>query len=189
MRALPIRVAALAAALTAALALTSCGHDGGTEDSHRDTGDSGDTGSKNTDVAACRPDDVTLTAGPVSAAPAAGDTGQVPVTLTNRGARCSLRGFPVVRLKSDSTTWAVPADRTSTPRDLTLATGDAALFTLTYVRGREGDGTSLPATSLTVALPGTAHGTSFSWSYGPVGATATAGTPDASVTAFQLAGD
>jgi hypothetical protein len=179
MRALPIRVAALATAL----ALTACGHGGGTGDSHRDTG------SKNADVAACRLGDVTLTIGPVSAAPAAGDTGQVPVTLTNRGARCALRGFPVVRLGTGTTTRAVPADRTSTPQDLTLATGDAALFTLTYVRGREGDGTSLPATSLTVALPGTKDGTSFPWSYGPVGATATAGTPDASVTAFQQARD
>ncbi|MBC2863823.1 DUF4232 domain-containing protein [Streptomyces mexicanus] len=179
MRAFPITVAALAAALV----LTACDNGGSNDDSR------GDTGSKNTDTTACRLGDVALQVGPVSAAPAAGDTGNVPVTLTNQGAPCTLEGFPAVVLGAGSSTATVPADRTSHPEKLALAKGDTATFTLTYVRGGDGDGKSLKATSMKIAPPGTTDGKSFAWSYGPVGTTKTANTPDASVTAFQQAGD
>ncbi|GHE83608.1 hypothetical protein GCM10014715_44260 [Streptomyces spiralis] len=179
MRAIPITVTALAAALL----LTAC-------DSGGSDGSGSDTGSKNTDSTACRIDQVGLQVGPANAAPAAGDTGNVPVTLTNQGARCTLDGFPGVTLSAGSASAAVAQDRTGTPQKLTLAKGDTATFTLTYVRGKEGDGKSLAATSLKIGLPGAAaEPRSFTWSYGPVQGKETASDPDASVTAFQQAGD
>ncbi|MEU0598390.1 DUF4232 domain-containing protein [Streptomyces sp. NPDC006393] len=179
MRAIPITVTALAAALL----LTAC-------DSGGSDGGSSDTGSKNTDSTACRIDQVGLQVGPANAAPAAGDTGNVPVTLTNQGARCTLDGFPGVTLSAGSTSAAVAQDKTGAPRKLTLAKGDTATFTLTYVRGKEGDGKSLAATSLKIGLPGAAaEPRSFTWSFGPVQGKQAASDPDASVTAFQQAGD
>ncbi|MGW5201767.1 DUF4232 domain-containing protein [Streptomyces spiralis] len=180
MRAIPITVTALAAALL----LTACDSGGGSD------GSRSDTGSKNTDSTACRIGQVGLQVGPANAAPAAGDTGNVPVTLTNQGARCTLAGFPGVTLSAGTTSAALAQDRTGTPRKLTLAKGDTATFTLTYVRGKEGDGKSLAATSLKIGLPGAAAELrSFTWSYGPVQGKETANDPDASVTAFQQAGD
>ncbi|MGW0082031.1 DUF4232 domain-containing protein [Streptomyces sp. NPDC003393] len=180
MRAIPLTVTALAAALL----LTACDSGGGSD------GSGSDTGSKNTDSSICRIGQVGLQVGPANAAPAAGDTGNVPVTLTNQGARCTLNGFPDVTLSAGSTSTAVAQDRTGAPRKLTLAEGDTAAFTLTYVRGKEGDGKSLAATSLKIGLPGAAaEPRSFAWSYGPVQGKQAASDPDASVTAFQQAGD
>ncbi|MER6978131.1 DUF4232 domain-containing protein [Streptomyces carpinensis] len=185
MRAIPITVTALAAALL----LTACDSGGGSDSSGKDTG-SNNTGSKNTDATACRIGEVGLQVGPANAAPAAGDTGNVPVTLTNRGARCTLDGFPGVTLSAGSTSANVAEDKTGAPQKLTLSKGDTATFTLTYVRGKEGDGKSLAATSLKIGLPGAAsEPRSFTWSYGPVQGKKAAGDPDASVTAFQQAGD
>jgi hypothetical protein len=179
MRAIPIAVTALAAALL----LTACdsgGSDSGSEDS----------GSKNAGGSACRIGDVEVQVGPANAAPAAGDTGNVPVTLTNRGAPCTLEGFPGITLFAGGTTATVPEDRTAEPEKLTLAKGGTASFTLTYVRGEEDDAKSLDATSLKLGLPGAADSQEdFEWSYGPVRGKKDAGDPDASVTAFQQAGD
>ncbi|MFF4759877.1 hypothetical protein [Streptomyces sp. NPDC001292] len=44
-------------------------------------------------------------------------------------------------------------------------------------------------TSLKLSLPGAADSQDFPWSYGPVQGKDNAGDPDASVTAFQQAGD
>ncbi|MFI2641334.1 DUF4232 domain-containing protein [Streptomyces sp. NPDC018610] len=178
MRAIAITVPALAAALL----LTGC-------DSGGSDGGGSDTGSKNTDGTACRIGEVGLQVGPANAAPAAGDTGNVPVTLTNKGAQCTLEGFPGITLAAASGTATVPADRAGQPQKLTLAKGDTASFTLTYVRGGAGDAKSLAATSLRIALPGASDTQSFKWSYGPVQGKKDAAHPDASVTAFQQAGD
>ncbi|MEU2881076.1 DUF4232 domain-containing protein [Streptomyces sp. NPDC007070] len=180
MRAIPITVTALAAALL----LTAC--DSGGSDG-KATG--ADTGSKNTDSTACRIGEVGLQVGPANAAPAAGDTGNVPVTLTNQGAQCTLDGFPGLTLAAGSSTATVPADEAGQAQKLTLAKGDTASFTLTYVRGKAGDAKSLAATSLKIALPGASDAKSFAWSYGPVQGKSDAAHPDASVTAFQQAGD
>ncbi|GAA0925614.1 DUF4232 domain-containing protein [Streptomyces thermoalcalitolerans] len=176
MRARPIIVTTLAAAFL----LTACGGD---------AGDSGNSGNKNTDSSACRIGDIEVQVGPANAAPAAGDTGNVPVTLTNRGASCTLEGFPRVTLSAGGTTATVPEDRTSQPEKLTLTEDGAASFTLTYVRGEEGDARSLAATSLRLGLPGADDSQDFEWSYGPVQGKKDASDPDASVTAFQQVGD
>jgi hypothetical protein len=197
MRAIPITVTALAAALL----LTACDSGGSssgssdtgskntTSSSPSSSGSGSDTGSKNTDSTACRIGEVGLQVGPANAAPSAGDTGNVPVTLTNRGARCTLDGFPGITLAGGSTSATVPADRTGQPQRLTLSKGDTATFTLTYVRGKEGDAKSLAAKTLKIGLPGAADSRSYPWSYGPVQGKKDAGDPDASVTAFQQAGD
>ncbi|MFF4759876.1 DUF4232 domain-containing protein [Streptomyces sp. NPDC001292] len=175
MRAIPITVTAL----TAALLLTACDSGGS------DTG----SGDKNTDGTACRTGELGVQVGPANAAPAAGDTGNVPVTVTNRGARCTLEGFPGVTLSAGKATATVPQDKSGKPGKLTLAKDDTASFTLTYVRGKEGDAKSLAVTSLKLSLPGAADSQDFPWSYGPVQGKDNAGDPDASVTAFQQAGD
>ncbi|GAA1006798.1 MULTISPECIES: DUF4232 domain-containing protein [Streptomyces] len=190
MRARPIIVTTL----TAALLLTACGSDGS------DSGNSGNSGNKNsgssghsegkdTGSSACTIGDVEIQVGPANTAPAAGDTGNVPVTLTNRGAACTLEGFPAVSLSADGTTATVPEDRTAEPQRLTLAEDGTASFTLTYVRGKEEDARSLAATSLRIGLPGADDSRDFEWSYGPVQGRRDASDPDASVTAFQQAGD
>ncbi|GHD96473.1 DUF4232 domain-containing protein [Streptomyces naganishii] len=187
MRAIPITVTVLAAALL----LTACDSGGGTGGSDTGNKNSGSksSGSKNTDSTTCRIGEVGLQVGPANAAPAAGDTGNVPVTLTNKGAKCTLEGFPTLSLTAQSASATVPRDQAGAPQKLTLAQGDTASFTLTYVRGKEGDPKSLAATSLKIGLPGAAEGQTFKWSYGPVQGKKDATDPNASVTAFQQAGD
>lgn len=177
MRAIPIPITVTA--LTAALLLTAC-----------DSGGSGTgSGDKNTGGTACRITEVGVQVGPANAAPAAGDTGNVPVTVTNRGARCTLEGFPGATLSAGNVTATVPQDKSGKPEKLTLAKDDTASFTLTYVRGKENDAKSLAVTSLKLSLPGASGSQDFPWSYGPVQGRKDVGDPDASVTALQQAGD
>ncbi|MFE9771458.1 DUF4232 domain-containing protein [Streptomyces sp. NPDC005931] len=174
MRAMPITVTALAAAL---VLLTAC-----TEEEGQDS----DTKPKST---ACTLDDVGIEVGPASVAPAAGDTGDVPVGLTNQGAACTLDAFPEVRLVAGGESVALSPTEGAQAQKLTLAKGDSASFTITYVRGPEG-AESLGAETLEIGLPGDAATKSFRWSYGPVaGKGGDKATPDASVGAFQQAGD
>ncbi|GAA4942739.1 hypothetical protein GCM10023238_05750 [Streptomyces heliomycini] len=106
--------------------------------------------------------------GPASVAPAAGDTGEVPVGFTNQSAACTLDGFPEVRLAGagDSATVEVPPAEGATAQKLTLAKGESASFTLTYERGAPGEG-AFDAEELRVELSGAR---SFRWTYGPVAA-------------------
>ncbi|MGX1313532.1 hypothetical protein RKD24_003651 [Streptomyces calvus] len=178
MRATPIAVPALAALLL----LTAC-----------DTGDGGraDADAKPRSTA-CSPGAVDMEVGPASVAPAAGDTGEVPVSVTNRGAPCTLDGFPEVRLAGPADTSAVEVRPTEGARaqKLTLAKGGSASFTLTYERGTPGDG-SFDAEHLRVGLPGDTGDPgirTFRWSYGPVAAEVSGG-HKVSVSAYQQAGD
>ncbi|MFF4540948.1 DUF4232 domain-containing protein [Streptomyces aureus] len=184
MRALPIAVTVIAAAL----ALTSC--DGGGSGSSS-SGKSGDaTGSpKKTAAAACAIGDSGIQVGPANAATAAGDTGNIPVTLTNKGGRCTLKGFPGLSVEAGGTSAKIAADESAAPEELTLAQGDTASFTITYVRGAEGDAKTLAVKTLKIALPGADTTQSFPWSYGPVAGKGSATEPNASTTPFQHAGD
>ncbi|MFJ5260999.1 DUF4232 domain-containing protein [Streptomyces sp. NPDC088387] len=137
---------------------------------------------------ACGIGDVKIEAGPAAEAPAAGDTGNLPVTLTNQGAECVLDGFPGLRLESGQDAVDVPADKAATAQKLTLAKDTAATFTITYVRGEKGGPGTVDATNVRLSLPGGDESTDLPWSYGPVAA-ADGGAPDASVSAFQQAGD
>ncbi|WP_339130673.1 DUF4232 domain-containing protein [Streptomyces sp. f51] len=182
MRALPIAVTVLAAAL----ALTSC--DGGGSGT---SGKSGDTAApaKKAAAGACAIGDSGIQVGPANAATAAGDTGNIPVTLTNKGARCTLKGFPGLSVVAGGTSADIAADKSAAPEELTLAKGDTASFTITYVRGAEGDAKTLAVKTLKIALPGADTTQSFPWSYGPLAGKGSASEPNASVTPFQHAGD
>ncbi|MER7719887.1 DUF4232 domain-containing protein [Streptomyces flaveolus] len=163
------------AAVTAALLLTAC-----------DGGGDGDAGKSSTDdrgPAACRIGEMGVDIAP-SPAPAAGDTGTVAVTLANRGPACTLDGFPAVTLTADGTRAEVPEEEAATAQRLTLAADGTATFTLTYVRGGTG---ALAVSSAEFALPGDAATHRFPWSYGEVAMKG--GAPDATVSAFQRAGD
>ncbi|GGZ85504.1 DUF4232 domain-containing protein [Streptomyces echinoruber] len=183
MRTFPITLTVTA--LASALLLTGCGSGGdGGGSGEKNTG----SGSKNAGAAACRLSDIGLRVGPANAAPVAGDTGNVPVTLTNRGSTCTLQGFPGVRLTAGSTSVSVPSEKGAQPQKLTLPENGTASFTLTYVRGGASGAGSLAARTLTISLPGSGAHQSHPWSYGPV-ALKSGGTPDATVSAFQQAGD
>ncbi|GAA3801545.1 hypothetical protein GCM10022403_039770 [Streptomyces coacervatus] len=174
MRATPITVAALAAALL----LTACGGNGG---------DSSST-NKNKAGDACTLDTVGVQVA-ASAAPSAGDSGNVTVTITNRGTKCTLNGFPGVDLYAGNVSSTVPADKAAKTQKLTLAKDATASFTITYVRGGTGGKKSLPVKTVKFTLPGSTADHSFTWSYGEVALKGAAGEPNASVTAFQQAGD
>ncbi|MFB7502287.1 DUF4232 domain-containing protein [Streptomyces broussonetiae] len=170
MRAIPLTVTALAAALL----LTAC-----------NGGGSKSEGSKNS--SACEIGGVSVQIGSASVAPGAGDTGEIPVSLTNQSAPCTLDQFAGVALGAGGTEAKVPVLKGATAQKLKLNKGDSATFTISYVRGKAGDRTSLDAKTVKITLPGTTASRSFPWSYGPVAGQGSG--PNASVSAFQQVGD
>ncbi|MEU9784293.1 DUF4232 domain-containing protein [Streptomyces phaeochromogenes] len=186
MRARPIAVSALTA-LVATLALTAC-DDGGSG--------SGGKGDKKADSSAspagstaCKADQVGQEVA-ASEAPAAGDTGSVSVTLTNRsGGDCTLEGFPRVDLTAGGTTWSLAPEESAQPEKLTLKPDETTAFTITYVRGPAGDAAKGAAVkTVKFGLPGAGTDLSFPWKYGEV-ALRSESEPDASVGPLQRAGD
>lgn len=173
MRAIPLTVTALAAALL----LTAC-NGGGSK-----------SGGSSKNNSACEIGGVSVQIGSASVAPGAGDTGEVPVSLTNQSAPCTLDHFPTVLLGAGGTEAKVPALKGAKAQKLKLNKGDSASFTITYVRGKAGDKTSLAAKTVKITLPGTTTSRSFPWSYGPVAGQSSGGAPNASVSAFQQVGD
>ena len=171
MRAIPLTVTALAAAL----ALTACDNGGG--------------GSSSKNSSACEIGKVSVQVGSASVAPAAGDTGEVPVSLTNQSAPCTLDGFAGVTLKAGGTSASLSSLSGAKNQKLKLAKGDSATFSISYVRGKDGDAASLAATSMEVSLPGSDTTQSFPWKYGAVAGKRSAAKPNATVGAFQQAGD
>ncbi|MEV0172618.1 DUF4232 domain-containing protein [Streptomyces sp. NPDC050803] len=155
------------AAVAAALLLTSCSDEGGDS------------------TTACAIGGMDVKVGPANAAPAAGDTGNVPVTLTNTGTECTLDGLPAVTLKAGGTSAEVAPDPAAAAQKLTLAEGGSLSFTVTYARG-EGN-QSLAVKTAEFALPGADTTKSFPWSYGDVALKG--GKPDATVSGFQQTGD
>lgn len=178
MRAAPLTVTAVAAALL----LTACSDDGG--DGKADTDASPKSGTS------CTIDTVDLEVGPANVAPAAGDTGNVPVTLTNQSAKCTLEGFPTVDLNASDGSTTVTTDKAAQPQKLTLAKGDTATFTITYTRGKAGAADTMDAQTLNIALPGDGASKSYKWTYGPLqGRGGNAKDVEASVDAFTQAAD
>ncbi|MEV0239563.1 DUF4232 domain-containing protein [Streptomyces sp. NPDC050674] len=176
MRTLPLT---LAAALAATVLLTGCSDDasGG--------GDDVKNADRPKSDAACALGDMGVEVG-AGAAPAAGDTGTVTVTLTNKGATCTLKGFPGVDLLADDKTTSVSPDEGAKAQSLTLGKGGTTSFTITYVRGEAGSAESLDVRKASFTLPGdtrTAH--ELTWSYGEVDWT----THKPSVSGFETSGD
>ena len=184
MRALPIAVTALTA-LVATLTLTACDDEG-----------SGDKATANSAGSTASADSTACKAGQVGQqvaageAPAAGDTGNVSVTLTNRsGADCTVKGFPRVDLKAGGTSWSLAPEKSAKPEKLTLKPDETTAFTITYVRGPAGDPEKGAAVkTVKFGLPGAGTDLSFPWKYGEV-ALRSESEPDASVGPFQRAGD
>ncbi|MEU3824259.1 DUF4232 domain-containing protein [Streptomyces sp. SID486] len=171
MRVIPLTVTALAAALL----LTACDDGGGKN------GDSADS--------ACKIGGVSLQIGSASVAPAAGDSGEIPVSITNQSAPCTLEDFPAVTLSTGDAEKPVPVLKGAKPQKLKLAKGDSASFSISYVRGKDGDGKAVAAKDVKISLPGADTGQSYPWKYGPVAGKADGSGPDASVSAFQQVGD
>jgi predicted small secreted protein len=172
MRTISLAVTAVASALL----LTACNSSGGSS-----------SDSKN--GSACSFDGVAVQVGPASTAPSAGDTGEVPVSLTNQSKPCTLDGFAGASLESGGAKVALATQQGAKAQKLKLAKGDAASFTITYVRGKAGAKLSLAATKLVVTLPGSSDSMSYKWSYGPVQGKTSVSDSDASVSAFTQAGD
>ncbi|MET9393310.1 DUF4232 domain-containing protein [Streptomyces sp. NPDC006624] len=169
----------LAAALAATLLLTACNDSENAADDGKNADRPGD--------AACVLADLGVEVG-AGAAPAAGDTGNVTVTLTNRGARCTLDGFPAVALAADDRTASVTAEQPAAAEPLTLVKGATTSFTITYVRGEADSARSLAVRKATFALPGATSTThELAWSYGEVALKGEGGEPDASVSGFESA--
>ncbi|MFD9329013.1 DUF4232 domain-containing protein [Streptomyces sp. NPDC060065] len=185
MRAIPIAVTALVAALT----LTACSDGGDSDGGGSDTKATASATDAAAAATACEIGQVGLEAGPASEAPAAGDTGIVPFTITNSGDQCTLEGFPVIDLNAGEASATVAGDEAAQPEKLTLAKDDTATFTITYVRGEAADAKSLDAKTVKISLPGATATKDFPWSYGPVAGKTEASDPDASVSPFQHAGD
>ncbi|MFD3928992.1 DUF4232 domain-containing protein [Streptomyces sp. NPDC058614] len=185
MRAIPIAVTALVAALT----LTACSDGGDSDGGGSDTKATASATDAAAAATACEIGQVGLEAGPASEAPAAGDTGIVPFTITNSGDQCTLEGFPVIDLNAGEASATVAGDEAAQPEKLTLAKDDTATFTITYVRGDAADAKSLDAKTVKISLPGATATKDFPWSYGPVAGKTGASDPDASVSPFQHAGD
>lgn len=168
-------------ALAAALLLTACGDDDG--------GGGGDTEAGKGGTSACEIDEVAVKVGPAAEAPAVGDTGSVPVTITNRATQCTLDGLPAVELQADGTSADLLPDPAAKAQRLTLAQDQAISFTITYVRGESGGAKSLAAKTAEFSLPGSTATHSFPWSYGEVALKDGEGEPDATVSGFQQVGD
>ncbi|MEU6348263.1 DUF4232 domain-containing protein [Streptomyces sp. NPDC047072] len=179
MRAAPLTVTAVAAALL----LTAC------SDGDKDSTADGSSASPKSGTS-CTIDTVDLEVGPANVAPAAGDTGNIPVTLTNQSAKCTLEGFPTVDLNASKGSTSVTSDKAAQPQKLTLAKGDTATFTITYTRGKAGGADTFDAQTLNIALPGDGASKSYKWTYGPVqGESGNAEVLEASVDAFTQAAD
>ncbi|MEV0640852.1 DUF4232 domain-containing protein [Streptomyces sp. NPDC050619] len=172
MRATPLAVTALAATFL----LTACGSDKG--------GDGGDSGK---DGDACRIGSLGVEVGPAGVAPAAGDTGDVPVSLTNQSGPCTLNGFAGIALHAGNESATVAPTDGAKSEKLTLAKGDSLTFTVTYVRGGAAGAKSLAVKTLHISMPGADDEQTFPWSYGPVALKGSE--PDASVGPFTHAGD
>ncbi|MGW7386173.1 DUF4232 domain-containing protein [Streptomyces sp. NPDC054794] len=172
MRAFPLTVTALAAVLV----LTACDNGGGDKNKGKDNN-------------ACADGGVSVQIGAASLAPAAGDTGEVPVSITNQSTPCTLEGFPRVDLAAGSASVTVSAQQGAKAQKLKLAKGDSASFTISYVRGKAGDRASLEAKTVKITLPGAKEAQTFPWSYGPVAGKGSADKPNATVSTFQQVGD
>ncbi|WP_328837657.1 DUF4232 domain-containing protein [Streptomyces europaeiscabiei] len=183
---------AIAAALLAALTLTACG--GGDGSDGGDGGGDGKTGAATADSGkggACTAAQAGFEVGPSSAAPAAGDEGAVPVTVTNKGkAACTLTGLAGVDLFAGDKSWALkPQEGASEDTEATLEAGQSMTFTIAYVRGVAGDTEkSAVVDQLKLTLPGDSKVSSFKWPDAEV-AVKSESTLEATVGPFLPAGD
>ncbi|BBC35541.1 hypothetical protein SGFS_068350 [Streptomyces graminofaciens] len=161
MRTAPIAAASI---LLAALALTACSSDSGGDGGSGSGNDTPASEKKDTGTA-CKASALTIAFGPSSAAPAAGDEGAVPVTLTNeKGTACTLKGFAAVHLSGGGDSWGLKSQEGAQAAELTLAKGQSASFTISYVRGVAGDSAkSAELEEVVFKLPDDSETKTYKW--------------------------
>ncbi|MFE7763734.1 DUF4232 domain-containing protein [Streptomyces sp. NPDC057438] len=183
---------AIAAALLAALTLTACGgSDGGDGGGGGQDGKTGAATPESAKGGACTAAQAGFALGPSSAAPAAGDEGGVPVTVTNKGdSACTLKGLAGVDLFAGDKSWALkPQEGASQDTEVKLEGGQSMTFTITYVRGVAGDAEkSAEVDTVKLTLPGDSKISSFKWP-DPEVAVKSESTLEATVGPFLPAGD
>ncbi|MFJ9345279.1 DUF4232 domain-containing protein [Streptomyces sp. NPDC101237] len=90
------------------------------------------------------------------------------VALTNKSGRtCTLYGFPGVDLVDGGRQWSLRRTD-ATPRRVTLASGAAAHFTLTYLPSDAGDSTAFTPTTVVITAPDQRTSYDLPWHGGPV---------------------
>ena len=98
------------------------------------------------------------------------------VKLTNTGsASCAMRGFPGVDLRTNAGTISVQRSR-QTPRLVTLAPGDSALFDIDYPVNNTG-GSGVRVETMVITPPNETHSHLLAWNLGTLPATDGPGSP------------
>lgn len=93
---------------------------------------------------------------------------QAVVALTNKsGHTCTMYGFPGVDLVNSGRQWSLRRTD-ATPQRVTLANGEAAHFTLTYLVAEQGDSTAFTPTTVVITAPNQRTSYDLPWHGGPV---------------------
>ncbi|MEU2420249.1 DUF4232 domain-containing protein [Streptomyces sp. NPDC007851] len=93
---------------------------------------------------------------------------QAVVALTNKsGHSCTMFGFPGVDLVNSGQQWSLRRTG-ATPQRVTLASGAAAHFTLTYLVAEPGDSTAFTPTTVVVTAPNQRTSFDLPWHGGAV---------------------
>ncbi|WP_019074524.1 DUF4232 domain-containing protein [Streptomyces hokutonensis] len=96
------------------------------------------------------------------------DQQQLAVVLKNKtSAACTVQGFPGVDLKSSGGSWSLTRSG-ATPTKVTLAAGDSATFTISFLPWTQGSGTEFKATSVVVTPPNETTSATLTWPGGSV---------------------
>lgn len=96
------------------------------------------------------------------------DQQQLTVVLKNKtSAACTVQGFPGVDLKSSGGSWSLTRSG-ATPTKVTLAAGDSATFTISFLPWTQGSGTEFKATSVVVTPPNETTSATLTWPGGSV---------------------
>ncbi|MFF7979790.1 DUF4232 domain-containing protein [Streptomyces sp. NPDC007901] len=90
------------------------------------------------------------------------------VALTNKsGHTCTLYGFPGVDLVNSGRQWSLQRAGV-TPHRVTLASGDSANFTITYLASEQDDSTAFTPTTVVITAPNQRTSYDLPWHGGPV---------------------
>jgi len=127
--------------------------------------------------AACTTAHLAFGIGPDSGPQTVTDTTAAEVVkLTNTGsASCAMRGFPGVDLRTNAGTISVQRSR-QTPRLVTLAPGDSALFDIDYPVNNTG-GSGVRVETMVITPPNETHSHLLAWNLGTLPATDGPGSP------------
>ncbi|MFG2961147.1 DUF4232 domain-containing protein [Streptomyces sp. NPDC048291] len=142
---------------------------GATKDAGSSTGGGTGTGSDGTGTSRCHTAGLGFSFGSGDGkVSSSDDQQQLPVVLKNKtSAACTIQGFPGVDLNSSGGSWSL-ARSSATPEKVTLAAGDSATFTITFLPWTQDSGTEFKATSVVVTPPNETTSTTLAWPGGSV---------------------